>query len=164
MKINILKYGEHGLIPYTNFRMIFESIITCPYGHTPIYSDTTIITLYLFEWLEMNKCDEFRVFVKNKTITCISQQFMYENFYYDKSILEKKIELIINYFESNIKQIIEQNDFSYDFTFVNNIEYFIEPNSFGKEYAAGSGLFHWLIDYDKLYGLDKNNIYVRYVV
>lgn len=67
-----LKYGEHGLIPYENFRTIIESIVTCPYGHTPIYSGTKEITLYLFEWVEMNNCDEFRVFVKNKKITCIS--------------------------------------------------------------------------------------------
>lgn len=161
-----LKYGEHGLIPYTNFRTIIESIITCPHGHTPIYSDTKEITLYLFDWIEMNACDEFRVFVKNKKITCISQQHLYDNFNLDKVILNNKIKLLIDYFEDTIKQIIDQPDFSYDFTFVNDIPYFIEPNSFGKEYAAGSALFNWLIDYDKLYGLDenKNNIYVRYVV
>jgi hypothetical protein len=159
-----LKYGEHGLIPYTNFRTIVESIVTCPHGHTPIYSDTKEIILYLFEWIEMNNCDEFRVFVKNKKITCISQQHIYSNFNFDNIILKNKIELLIDYFEKNVIKIIEQNDFSYDFTFINNIPYFIEPNSFGKEYAAGSALFHWIIDYDKLYGLIENNIYIRYVI
>ena len=159
-----LKYGEHGLIPYTNFKTIIESIVSSPHGHTPIYSNTKEITLYLFEWVNMNKCDEFRVFVKNKKITCISQQHIYNIFDFDNNILKNKIELLINYFEKNVLKIIEQNDFSYDFTFVNNIPYFIEPNSFGKEYAAGSALFHWIIDYDNLYGLIENTIYVRYVI
>ena len=159
-----LKYGEHGLIPYTNFKTIIESIVSSPHGHTPIYSNTKEITLYLFEWVNMNKCDEFRVFVKNKKITCISQQHIYNIFDFDNNILKNKIELLIDYFEKNVVKIIEQNDFSYDFTFVNNIPYFIEPNSFGKEYAAGSALFHWIIDYDKLYGLIENTIYVRYVI
>ena len=39
--------------------------------------------------------------------------------------------------------------------------YFIEINSFGKEYAAGSALFHWLIDEDELYS-DGSTIYFRY--
>jgi hypothetical protein len=50
--------------------------------------------------------------------------------------------------------------FSYDFTFIDNEPYFIEINCFGKENAAGSALFHWIIDYDKLYGVN-DCIYVR---
>jgi hypothetical protein len=159
-----LKYGEHGLIPYTNFKTIVESIVTCPYGHTPIYSYTTEITLYLFDWLEMDTCDEFRIFVKNKKITCISQQYLYHKFDFTETMLKNKIRSIIDYFEDTVIGVVDQSDFSYDFTFVNSFPYFIEPNSYGKEYAAGSSLFHWLIDYDKLYGLSDNTIYVRYVI
>ena len=159
-----LKYGEHGLIPFTNFRTIVESIVTCPYGHTPIYSYTKELTLYLFDWLKMNECDEFRVFVKNRRITCISQQQLFCKFEFDELILQNKIKSLIDYFENTVVKVVEQVDFSYDFTFILSEPYFIEPNSFGKEYAAGSALFHWIDDYNKLYGFDNNNIYVRYVV
>jgi hypothetical protein len=79
-------------------------------------------------------------------------------------ILKNKRISLRDYFENTVVKIMDQSDFSYDFTFVNSKPYFIEPNSFGKEYAAGSALFHWLLDYNKLYGLNENNIYVRYVV
>lgn len=36
----------------------------------------------------------------------------------------------------------------------NDSPYFIEPNSFGKDYAAGSALFHWIDDYDALHNSD----------
>ncbi len=58
------------------------------------------------------------------------------------------------------------NYYTYDFAFEdNNVTkpYFIEPNSFGKEYAAGSELFHWEIDEEILYG-KKEKIYFRYTV
>ena len=159
-----LKYGEHGLVPYTDLRMIIESLITCPNGHTPIYNDTQTIHLYLFEWIELNPANEFRIFVKNKNITCISQQHLYSCYNLNADDLHEKITHIIDYFKTNILNLIDVNDFSFDLTFFNNLPYFIEPNSFGKEYASGSALFHWLIDYDKLYGNMENNIFVRYVV
>jgi hypothetical protein len=172
-----LKYGEHGLNPCTNFRTMIESVVTCPAGHTPLYSGSKELVLYLFDWLTMNECDEFRVFVKNKKITCISQQHIYSTFELNEISLHTKINALIEYFETVVVTIIDQPDFSYDFTFISGSPYFIEPNSFGKEYAAGSALFHWIRDYDKLVGLtDTNNnnnntnyththpIYVRYVV
>jgi hypothetical protein len=57
------------------------------------------------------------------------------------------------------------SSYSYDFAIVNNKPYFIEMNSFGKEYAAGSALFHWLLDEDILYGKSGENcIEFRYTV
>lgn len=54
--------------------------------------------------------------------------------------------------------------YTYDFAILsNNKPYLIEFNCFGKEYAAGSALFHWLIDEDKLYNSD-GKIYFRYTV
>ena len=40
--------------------------------------------------------------------------------------------------------------------------YFIEPNCFGKYYAAGSALFHWIHDHDKLH--DTSCVELRYCV
>jgi hypothetical protein len=44
----------------------------------------------------------------------------------------------------------------------NNELYFIEINSWGREYASGSGLYHWLNDDSILYG-NGSNTYFRYV-
>ena len=158
-----LKYGEHGLIPYTNFKQIIESICTCPSGHTPLNFNDTQITLYLFEWIEMNKKDEFRVFVKNKKITCISQQYLYDDFGLNEEVLRDKIIILMIYFENHVKNMINLCNFSYDFTFVYDEPYVIEFNTFGKEYASGSALFHWILDHDKLYGSQENLVYVRYI-
>ena len=157
-----LKYGHHGLIPYTNFRTIIESLITCPYGHTPIYSDTKKLRIYLFEWIEMDKSHEYRVFVKDSQITCISQQFLNEKFDVDENTIQNNITIILDSFDE-INTKTSYTTFSYDVVLIRGTAYFIEPNCFGKEYAAGSALFHWIIDFDKLYGLNKN-IYVRYIV
>ena len=157
-----LKYGHDGLIAYTNFRTIIESLITCPSGHTAIYSDTKKITIYLFDWTEMKQCDEYRVFVKDSQITCISQQFLYEKFDLDENVIKHNITQILDSFVTLI-DVTGYTTFSYDIVLIENIPYFIEPNCFGKEYAAGSALFHWIIDSDKLYGVTKN-IYVRYII
>ena len=157
-----LKYGHHGLIPYTNFRTIIESLITCPYGHTPIYSDTKNLTIYLFEWIEMDKSHEYRVFVKDSQITCISQQFLNEKFDLNEDTIKTHIATILDSFAEIIDKT-GYTTFSYDIVLIQGAAYFIEPNCFGKEYPAGSALFHWIIDFDKLYGLNKN-IYVRYIV
>lgn len=157
-----LKYGHHGLIPYTNFRTIIESLITCPYGHTPIYSDTKKLTIFLFEWIELEQSHEYRVFVKDSQITCISQQFIYEKFDLDENTIKNNITTILDSFDDIINKT-GYTTFSYDVVLIQSIAYFIEPNSFGKEYAAGSALFHWIIDFDKLYGID-GKIYVRYIV
>lgn len=157
-----LKYGHHGLIPYTNFRTIIESLITCPYGHTPIYSDTKKLTIYLFEWIELEQSYEYRVFVKDSQITCISQQFLYEKFDLDENTIKNNITTILDSFDEIINKT-GYTTFSYDVVLIRGTSYFIEPNCFGKEYAAGSALFHWIIDFDKLYGID-GKIYVRYIV
>lgn len=133
----------------------------------------------MFPWIEINDSLEFRIFVHNKKITCISQQDIYnrnEVLYkvgdYDSDESEKKrneickrwVKLILDYFESKIKQSIKLDSYSIDLSLINGeTPYFIETNVFGKEYAAGSALFHWLKDEDKLYS-DGSTIYFRYVL
>ena len=75
-----LKEGKHGIGPYKDFKSIIESIVTCRLGHSPLYEDTTFITLYLIKFEEnLNRLREFRVFVHKNKITAISQQSLYES-------------------------------------------------------------------------------------
>jgi hypothetical protein len=163
-----LKYGIHGIGPYNNIQKIIESSITCIKGHTPIYPDVTKIDIYLLPWVNIERVNEFRVFVCNNTITAISQQNLYYKLYDELSIskIPETLQTIVDYFNKEIVTKINWiSSYSYDFAIVNGYPYFIEMNCFGKEYAAGSALFHWLLDEDILYGkTGENVIEFRYTI
>jgi len=160
-----LKYGTNGIGPYYSFKSIIESIVSSIGGHSPIKPDIQVIQIYCIPWVKISDKDEYRVFVYGNKITAISQQNIYSKLY--KGIGTEKLEAIVDFFYLKIKNKINWMDsYTYDFAFVNeNITqpYFIEPNSFGKQYAAGSALFHWLLDEDILYGKNKS-IYFRFTV
>ncbi len=162
-----LKYGEHGVCPYNNLKKIIESLVSSIRTHTPIKNNTTKINIYLLPWINIEPWKEFRIFVNNNKITAISQQNIYcvYNKLSNKIILFKFANIIINYFNSVVKNKINHvQSYTYDFAILDDDEpYFIELNSFGKEYAAGSALFHWLLDEDILYG-KHNKIQFRYTI
>lgn len=164
------KYGEFKEGPYTDFKSVIKSMLSCIGSHTPIYKDTEQIKLYLLPWININKKQEFRVFVFNNKITAISQQNLYERLYNDmpydlfEELANFYIKIIHSYFYDEIVDKINLNNFSYDFAILDNGKsYFIEPNSFGKEYAAGSSLFDWIADDDILrQNVEHPTIYFRY--
>ena len=168
-----LKEGVHGIGPYKNFKSIIQSIITCIVGHSPLYEDTTQITLYLCEFkttLDISR--EFRVFIRENKITAISQQSLYDindileplNDTEKTDMIHKWVDIIKSYYETDIKPKITHIDsYVMDFAILaDDSPYFIELNSFGKEYASGSALFGWIQDYDILYGLAGDIIEFRY--
>jgi len=169
-----LKEGVHGVDPYVDFKSIVESIVTCRQGHSPIYPDSTEITLYLCPFIEnFNSIKEFRVFVYKNRITAISQQALYDvNDILDKlnesdknELINKWINIIHSYFENEVKNKITHIDsYVMDFAILQDDKpYFIELNTFGKEYASGSALFDWIGDYEILYGMkDPEYIEFRY--
>lgn len=77
-----LKYGMHGV----------ESLVASTTGHSPLSDDASSddntedpppppprpIKLYLIPWQPMSKDKEFRVFVCNNRVTCVSQQHLYQ--------------------------------------------------------------------------------------
>ena len=94
----------------------------------------------------------------------------------DETDRNTEITTIVNEINNNFTKIdgirdklssLNNTSYVMDFVFTTtNNPYFIEINSFGKEYASGSALFHWLLDTDKLYGENTTkteNIYFRYV-
>jgi len=165
-----LKEGKHGCNPYTNFRDIIESMVTCKPEHSPLNDDH--IQVYLLPWVTIDKDKEFRIFVHKNQITAISQQHLYQtndklaHLSKDdaKQLIEKWVNLIVNYFNDVIvKKITHIDTYTIDLALIEKDQpFFIEINVFGKEYAAGSSLFHWLLDEEKLYGKDPNVIYFRY--
>lgn len=162
-----LKSGMHGAGPYYDLNTIVESIVTSTSTHTPVKYNTTSIKLYLLPWLTIKH--EFRVFVHNKKITAISQQLWFKKDKYLAGLDTKSQHELVNIWGHMITAFFNKLDdfnidsFSMDIAILNdNTVYFIEINTFGKEYAAGSSLFHWLVDEHILYGTGEN-IYFRYV-
>jgi len=166
-----LKYGLNGCGPYTEFKNIIESIVSSIDGHSP-FNNPDALRIYLIPWVTIDDDKEFRVFCNNNTITAISQQNLYQTnqtikINQDKNILINKwINIIVNYFNTNIHDVISDiGSYCMDIALIgdDDIPYFIELNSFGAEYAAGSALFHWIIDKEKLYdSRESNTIYFRY--
>jgi hypothetical protein len=159
-----LKYGIHKCGPYYNIKQIIESIVSCPLDHTPLHDltyNSKKLTLYIIDWVIINKYKEFRMFVYNNQITAISQQHLYnKNEYLSKftkdeqnKIINKWIFIIQAYFNSYmIHNITHIDNYVCDIALINDIPYFIELNPFGKEYSSGSALFHWIHHEDILYG------------
>ena len=157
-------------------------MVTCIETHTPIDNkgrdtDKKPLTLYLLPWKTFDVYKEYRIFVHCNRITAISQQnlhavnelltaFPEEEDH--RSVIERHMKIIWESFQKTIKKkITHTSNYCMDAVILEDDSlYFIEINSFGKEYAAGSALFHWLIDEDKLYCSDSNVdvIYFRYTV
>jgi hypothetical protein len=166
-----LKYGMYGTGPYTNLRQIIESMVTSIQGHHCCKDTNQECKIYLMNWIEnMEHNKEFRIFVYHNRITVISQQHVNESNKWlanksDNQIKEIVIKIII-FFENNIKQKMSNiQNYVMDLALIGKTEqpYFIEGNSFGKQYAAASALFHWLRDEPILYNNINNDVVFRYV-
>ena len=172
-----LKYGRHGAGPYRDIRSVIESLITSTYNHSPLSSlndeTQTTLKIYLMPWKTIDLDKEFRVFVYKKKITAISQQHLYtpnatlnaisstEERY---SVINNWVAIINREFHSTIKDRLAYLDsYVMDIAILeNDIAYFIEINCFGKEYASGSSLFHWLINEEILYNDKDDTVHFRY--
>lgn len=168
-----LKRGIHRAGPYTSLKQIIESLITTDDGHSVLTDEhfkSGTLKLYLFDWIEMNEHKEFRVFVKERNITAISQQSLYTRNTIlanlsdteREHVIRKWVDIITDYFDTTIVNRLDSNSYCIDFAILDdNSPYFIEINPFGKEYSSGSSLYGWLQDEDILYG-KKKHVYFRY--
>ena len=134
------------------------------------------VPLYLLPWRnDWNENLEFRVFVHNKKVTSISQYVWHKDVGFTEDIMKVLTPKILDFCEYVINKF-PLFDFVVDIIVVlqDNIEIcgidqntnlnveLVEFNSFGAELASGSALFHWLNDYNLLYGY-TDNVYVRYI-
>jgi len=132
---------------------------------------TRTLGLTLFPWLDIQ--DEYRVFVHNRRVTAISQQDLGtphpvmaqtdEPAEYARQVTEKILaecsKSVIPWLESTGRDSI-----TLDFAFLGpNMEpYIVEFNPFGPEHAAGSSLFHWELNWDKLSAPNGKPVYFRF--
>jgi len=162
-----LKEGMFGIGPYNSLEDIIKSMCTSKFGHVCFLEDDLECKIYLMNWVDIIPDNEFRIFVYNNKITCISNQHLYrENVWLssleDDIIKTNVVKKILVYFDSNIKEKMSyMGEYSMDLALIkirdeigdqDDTPYFIEPNSFGGNYASGSSLFHWVIDHNIMYG------------
>ena len=142
-------------------------MITCIKQHTPINEDATQFDIYCIPWVQIDPVHEYRVFVYQNHITAISQQHLYKQLYQSIDIerIPDTIALILRYFAEEIRiKITWTANYSYDFAIVDGQPYFIEMNCFGTGYAAGSSLFHWILDESILYNENPHQVEFRYTI
>ncbi len=153
-----LKTGLHGAGPFRTMRDIAVGVITSSASHDPLKGSGTY---YLLPWIPLQYFLEFRVFVYKGKITAVSQQHLYET--PDTPVVNgPRLARLVDFFHSDVRARIGLDTYSFDlgFTTVEDL-YFIEANGFGRAYAAGSALFHWVRDAAILEG-DGSQIVVRH--
>jgi len=105
------------------------------------------------------KENEFRMFVRNKKITAISQQYWYSDLGWSKpeNIIKLKSTIrALTDMWASIAQKVPFLDCVVDaFVTSEGKGRLIEFNPYGAHLSSGSSLFNWLTHYDILYGINQ---------
>ena len=168
---------KSGIGPFTKITDIIYSIISsqrcfhCIAGLVARMSNNKSRDTYLWllKWDDSIKTEnEFRCFVLNDKITAMSQYRWFENFnWFDDPkkknllipIVNKAQELIDNCIKGKVGK--DMKHYVMDIHIVAIDDYddceveLIELNPFGAMYGSGTCLFHWIRDYDQLYGISR---------
>lgn len=171
------KDGIHGCGPLTSAEQIVTSLVTSGRAHRALrrsYEFNQNNILYIIPWRDDWKEElKFRVFVHNSHVTAISQYVWCK----DVGLTDTNIRIItpaiVSECNDEIIPRMELDSFVVDVivvldegTSIDDDTTFhielIEFNSFGKDLAAGSALFHWIHDEQILYG-DGSKTVTRYV-
>lgn len=143
--------------PVNAVKDILKMIITSKRAYSALLAGNHILYFckYRHDW---NPDREFRVFIRKGRVTAISQygsRHSYWSAYSDEDLLDLG-QRIVDFCHETLKYLpkLANRDLTMDVIVnesLDNIE-LIEMNCFGYWQAAGSSLFDWLDDYDKLYG------------
>lgn len=176
------KDGKYGAGPLLSATDIVTSLSTSLRIHKALNkTPETEETLYIVPWRnDWNESLEFRVFV-NKRVTCFSQYVWHYDVGWNSNNIAIVAPRILEFCNTKVLPIFPLDSYVVDVIVViddlttkeRRVPEFtsdtifhievIEFNSFGAELASGAALFHWLNDYDRMYGLMGSDIVVRYV-
>ncbi|KAJ3215706.1 hypothetical protein HDU67_010417 [Dinochytrium kinnereticum] len=182
-----LKDGLRGPGPFQNAQEIVDAMTTSrrcgvdlekylPRSRTKDGRANTVQlpNLYFYPWIpELDTSDEWRVFVFRRKVTAVSQySWAKPCSYKDKDLLRQLAVDLSSFHESLVKEA-EFKGVKLPESYVMDTTAFlcaeqtwsislIELNSFGCQCAAGSGLFHWVRDFEILYGNTlESAVYLR---
>lgn len=147
--------------PITNSKQLLSTIVESRSLYKNVYKRNLDVKLIIMPWINIDKRREFRIFIYDKKIVAISQQFIYNKFYYTTEEIKIYYNSIIN---SNFNMKLPYNDVVCD-VYVDelNVCHLIECNPFGSFSASGSSLFCWIKDNEILYG-NNNNVEFRFTI
>jgi hypothetical protein len=158
------KDGLHAF-PATDAKTVIAAIATSKRALQALENGNKTLYFVTFrpDWHVDN---EFRVFVRNRIITAVSQYSPYHSnlaHLTDEDLLQK-LTLITPFCQNVLQKISATNirDCTIDVLVSDQRCELIELNTFGYWLAAGASLFDWLVDFGKLYGLAQpNTVYFR---
>lgn len=140
---------SHILKPLKNSSEIMNFLNNRQFMETEYQMQKTTF-LVIMPWkIDIRKKYEFRVFVYNRRVTAISQQFWNKCFNYNITKIKSIGFLILN---SNIWKILPYNSLVADVYYANGEIHLIECNPFGAFSPSRSALFGWIVDHNILYG------------
>ena len=143
------------------FKQLTSNMLFLHQEYDKLSKDTSLI---ITEWNDnIEKRNEFRVFVYNNKITGVSQQHWYDLFSYTTEEMSS-IQIAISQLNKNLSSKIPiYNNCVIDIwiDIKKSSAHIIEYNPFGAYSGAGSSLFHWIKDNDKLTG-DGKIIEIRF--
>lgn len=150
--------------PYTSSLQIIKSLVTSQRVASALqHFDNK--KLYLIPWnVHWDSNYEFRVFVYNKKVTCISQYKWIKNLGFNEIFLGTFMNELISYCNKIANEIDLQN-MIIDVVYNDNPQFdmieLVEINSFNKYLTCGA-LFDWELDENIIYS-NNDKIIVRYV-
>lgn len=126
--------NDFDMFPARTLDDVFENLV-----HSRDVLCTISISqhIVLRPWLGFDKNDEFRVFVEDKLIICISQQFIY-------SPLKRRVNVdgLVEKLEAVVQQM-KYSDAVLDVNYTNQILTLIEINPGCRWHGSGSAGFSW---------------------
>lgn len=166
------KGGHGGVGPFWNSKQIVRALVTS-YRCVDVFSSGGICKLYVSPFnSQFNPDDEFRVFVYNKKVTCISQYNEKEDCGWgmlDDKTLSLVCSNIVDLYYALMDRAATLNICLPDCLTMdvlclrtqNFATELVEFNTFGAQMSAGSCLFDWIDDYDLLHstgGLEEMRV------
>ena len=158
-------------LPYRSVSDVVNAIVTSKRSYKALGDDVknkTITKLYFVRYDANWKSErEMRCFIRNRKLTAISQYSWYEYEFFCELTEEELIRIagevktFISHIIDKICDKIGTDDIVMDI-YLNDDHTLkiVELNSFGYWLASGSGLFHWLIDKQRLYNT-TGDVYFR---
>lgn len=138
------------LEPIYNAKQILYQITNSNELLRKIYRKNSQTHLIILPWKTINKANEFRIFIYNNKIVAISQQHLYDKYYYTNEQIKEIMNCILN---NDFIKYLPYSEVVCDVFVDNNKCELIECNPYGSYSASGSGLFCWIKDSKLLMGL-----------
>lgn len=137
--------------PFSDALDVLNFLITNPLFLRQEFAVSKNSYVILIPWNDsITKRSEIRLFVKNRQITCASQQYCFSCFNYTQDELNTIVDVLSSREKLKFLDVVPYNDFVADvwMNFETRECNLIECNPFGAYSSSGAGLYNWEKDYE----------------